>query len=952
VSHPFGDLLTQHLHRKHGLSQAKLAAGILQAPSIISEMCQGKRLRGSQARERVTVIIAWLQQQGALTTLDEANALLSAAGLTALRVDESAEAALLRRLTAQPVVHPRLAATVAHAWHGNGEQLRHGSSQVAPLSSEYSRYTRPRHNLPAQTMPLIGRAQELVDLALLLATPTTRLVTILGAGGMGKSHLAVAAATDQAERFADGVCWVELAPLSEASELVLAIGNALGLQFEGSRRPEQQIGDFLHTKHLLLVLDNFEHILEGAPFVGELLTKAPQLSMLITSRQRLKLSSETVLLLDGLPFPTEAGSDAFDSPAVQLFLRHARHVQPYYQPNAQELAGIVQICRLVAGMPLGILLASAWTDVISPSEIAAEISQDLGFLHSDLQDIPARQRNLRALFLHTWSRMSIAERDVFMRLSVFRGGVTRDAAQRVTGATIAVLAALSDKALLWRLPDGRYELHELLRQFAAEQLMADGGSQGEQQRQAHWAHSHFYLTLLGEQEGPLQGQDQRAALDLIRADFENITVAWRWAVQQHEFTLLAPAIHALFLDCEIRGNFHEGVSLFAAAAAELTAATSATNLPELQPLLKQMLMRLGACEVLLTNHKSATNHLEQALGFAMTDWERAFTLAYLGRAATGRGERPAGRALLDQSLVLSRRCQDPGLAALVLFFLSNSASAYTEAVHVSEESLALWRQAGRPDRIAYVLGWVAWYTCCLGDYAQASAYWLEGIPIYNALGMQSSLAWALDSLGFVAWCQGDLPTAQSYLQEAAALYRSIGAPSGVGMCLAELALVSHASGASEEAVALARQGVAILRDTENLLMLIVSLYALGSALIGTRDFAAARQALHESCQLALVAQLSHFVVNTFYYFAELLVLESHGADLSLALECQSLAVALLSCVRAGTSTWQIYRDKAAHLQAEIAEILPIDLLTAAIARGQNSTLEEMAATILEAGAAT
>ena len=388
---------------------------------------------------------------------------------------------------------------------------------------------RPKHNVPAPTTPLIGREEELAELAQLLADPGTRLVTILSAGGMGKSHLAVAVALQQVERFADGVCWVALAPLTEAKELVLAIAAALGLQLQGQRTPEQQVGDFLHAKQLLLVLDNFEHLLEGAPLAGELLARAPQLSILVTSRQRLNLSSETVVFLDGLRFPAEQSADALAYPAVQLFLLHARRVRPHYRPDAQDVAGMVAVCRLVHGMPLGILLAAAWSGVISPAEIAAEIGRDLGFLQTDMQDIPTRQRNLRAVFLHTWSRLRSVDRTAFMRLSMFRGGVTAEAARHVTGATVDVLAALIDKALLRRLPNGRFEIHELLRQFAAEQLAAadtaDEGTQSDPERQ----HSRYYLALLGEQR--LEGPQQRVALDIIRADFENISVAWRWAVE-------------------------------------------------------------------------------------------------------------------------------------------------------------------------------------------------------------------------------------------------------------------------------------------------------------------------------------------------------------------------------------------------------------------------------------
>jgi tetratricopeptide (TPR) repeat protein len=247
---------------------------------------------------------------------------------------------------------------------------------------------------------------------------------------------------------------------------------------------------------------------------------------------------------------------------------------------------------------------------------------------------------------------------------------------------------------------------------------------------------------------------------------------------------------------------------------------------------------------------------------------------------------------------------------------------------------------------------VAWYTCCLGDYAKASAYLQESIAICTALGMQSALAWALDTLGFVAWCQGDLATAQSYLQEAADLYRAIGMPSGVGMCLADLAPVLRSGGDVEQAVAVARQAAAILRDTENLMKLIVSLYSLGAALSSAGDVAAARQALNEACQQALVARIPHFVANALYYFAELLVLESRAVNPPLALERKSLAVALLSCVRSQSATWQIYKDKATQLQAEIESVLPAEMLATAIAHGQGCTLEEMASALLRGQADT
>ena len=316
----------------------------------------------------------------------------------------------------------------------------------------------------------------------------------------------------------------------------------MGLTLQGERTPEQQVGDFLRARHLLLALDNFEHLLESVPLVDRLLSAAPQLWILVTSRRRLKLSSETVVLLEGLRSPPESGDDAHGYPAVQMFLLHARRARGHYEPDEQEAAAIAAVCRLVHGMPLGILLAAAWTRVLSPVEIAAEIAKDQDFLQTDMPDVPARQRSLRAVFLHTWNRLSAAERGVFMRLSVFRGGAPLEAARHVAGATVAILATLIDHALLRRLPDGRYDIHELLRQFAQEQL--------EQDRQAaqaaHDTHSSYYAGFLEERSSAITGAAQQRILQEMTAEIDNIRTAWNWATGRLHVGDLQRAAYTLY----------------------------------------------------------------------------------------------------------------------------------------------------------------------------------------------------------------------------------------------------------------------------------------------------------------------------------------------------------------------------------------------------------------------
>jgi predicted ATPase/DNA-binding CsgD family transcriptional regulator/transcriptional regulator with XRE-family HTH domain len=823
-------------------------------------------------------------------------------------------------------------------------------SDEAATRGEFAR-PRPKHNLPALTTPLIGREPELAELAYLLADPAVRLVTILAAGGMGKTHLAIAAALQQVGHFSHGVCWVPLAPLTDAKELVLAIAAALGLQLQGERTPEQQVGDYLHAKRLLLVLDNFEHLLAGAPLAGALLAAAPQLSILATSRQRLKLSSETVLLLEGLPFPADQPADQsahlLDYPAVALFLLHARRVRAHYEPDERDVAGIVDICRLVDGMPLGILLAAAWSGVISPPQIAAEIGSDLGFLQTDMPDVPARQRNLRVVFLHTWSRLSAAERDAFMRLSVFRGGATPEAAQRVTGATVAILAGLIDKALLWRLPSGRYAVHELLRQFAAEQLAAADTAQAGAQQEAQRQHSRCYLNLLGEQEQPLQGQEQRAALDAVRADFENISVAWRWAVQ-HEVALVAPAIHSLFLYCEIRGSYRDGLMLFKVAAVELAsdAAANAAEQTTVQPLWGKVLVRLGYCTFMLGDCEGGEQHMRAGLQLVSEDRERARALLYLAHAAGERGDTSRTRVLSLASLEISRKGNDTAGIADALHRLTFAQSDYADNCRLCSESLALWRKLGRQDRVATLLNDLAMNSWFGGDYAQAEACWRESVPLCDELDMRNEKAWALDSIGLAVFYQGDIESADRCFQDALAIFTELGRQVSMGMCVAEVALVLAATDRAERAVALARQAVAVTRHKDSQQMLAYSLNCLGAVLIAAGAPVEARSTLREALQCAWQGGYTGFVMIAFCYFAELLTRERRDAAPRDELEGISLAVALLNCVRTDAATWQVFKDKAATLLAEIAGALPPATPTAAMRSGESRTVAELVGMVL------
>src|SRR5262249_33390397 len=269
-----------------------------------------------------------------------------------------------------------------------------------------------------------------------LAQPDVRLLTIVGLGGIGKSSLALQCATAIAERFRDGVYFVPLAPVMSTDFLVSAIAETIGCATQGQADPQAELMSCLHDKQTLLVLDNFEHLLEGGDVLGLIIQRAPGVKLLVTSQERLNLHGEWVFDLHGLPVPASEHDPTIEqSSAVQLFVQHARRVRAGFTLTAANTPFVARICRLTAGLPLGIVLAAAWARSLSCQEIAAEIAANFGFLTSTQRDLPERHRSLQAVFDSTWGRLSGQERDVFAKLTVFHGGVRRPAAEVVAGAS-------------------------------------------------------------------------------------------------------------------------------------------------------------------------------------------------------------------------------------------------------------------------------------------------------------------------------------------------------------------------------------------------------------------------------------------------------------------------------------------------------------------------------------
>ncbi len=426
------------------------------------------------------------------------------------------------------------------------ERIRQQSLAPVSVQTEIAvdKPTPPRNNLTPQPTSFVGRQEELAQLDEMLKDPDTRLVTLVGPGGMGKTRLAIACAQQQLEStpakgcshpFLDGVFFVPLASIDTVDQIARQIARALNLSVMGSETADQttstidqQLLDFLNRKRILLVLDNFEHILEGAHKITEIIQAAPDVRILLTSRQRLHLYGEQVFLVDGLTYPFSGSlEDLSDYAAIQLFVNRARHMLPDFTLNEKDIIYLIKICSTLGGMPLGLELAASWVSLLSIQEIAAEIQKNIDFLETDWIDLPERHHSLLAVCDTTWKLMKPSEQVVFARLSVFRGGFTRIAAQEVAQASIPDLRRLVSKSMLqYDEQKKRYSIHTYLQQYGADKIKTTP-DENHKTQDAHFCYYSAEMEKYGElfESGQIQ-----AAIEFMESDMANLRAAWDWAI--------------------------------------------------------------------------------------------------------------------------------------------------------------------------------------------------------------------------------------------------------------------------------------------------------------------------------------------------------------------------------------------------------------------------------------
>jgi predicted ATPase/DNA-binding CsgD family transcriptional regulator len=662
-----------------------------------------------------------------------------------------------------------------------------GQEKLMPLSA---------HNLPVQLTPFVGRTRELAEIIDLLANPDCRLLTLVGPGGIGKTRLAVEIGAHLLSRSGfDGVYLVALHSVSSPQCILSTVAEAIGARFYPGAEPQQQLVEYLRTKRALLIFDNFEHLVDGAEFVSDLLATASEVKVLATSRETLNLQEEWVYQVKGMHYPTygacESGEGMENYSAARLFIQCAQRARSDFSPQSEERA-IMRLCRLVEGMPLAIEITAAWLRRLPLQEIVNQLEGGLDILETSARNVPARHRSIRAVFDHSWDLLTDEERSVFKRLSVFRSGFRRDAAETVAGATLGILSTLVDKSLVHIDDSGRYDLHELLRQYAEERL----SEQPDDAQQVHESHCDFYLNYVGDRSVSVVIHTSPAALADIEVEFDNILAACDWvfssrdhlemrareAAMTFEWTL--PVLRARF---EWRCLFHEGELFFARVVAALrylppgrplmTALTNqglliflgSQDSAKAGPLIEEALslaIRLqlrgwiSDCYLRLSEMHVRQGDYDQACQLALearndsrqgaVGWRMTFPLAHLGYIAYLKGDFREAERWLREAIESARQHDVPIGVADAHNYLGQvqlAEAAYSDAWRTYSESL---REAQRLDYLKGVvlalvgLGHAA---CGLRDFEQSRHYYAEALETALA---SHQIPFALEALVGVA----------------------------------------------------------------------------------------------------------------------------------------------------------------------------------------------------------
>ena len=682
--------------------------------------------------------------------------------------------------------------------------------------------------VPTSFTPLIGREREVAAIQSLLTQRQVRLLTLTGAAGVGKTRLSLEVATALRSCFADGVCFVDLAILSDPALMLPTLAERFELK-EGGREPmAERLKRTLHDKHLLLLLDNFEHLLAAASQVEDLLAACPTLTIVVTSRTPLRVRAESLFPLGPLALPDLSRLPNPDllvqTAAVALFVQRAQTIQPSFALTPANAPTIAEICVRLDGLPLAIELAAARLGILSPQDLLARLSSRLGLLTRGAWDLPERQQTLRKTLQWSYSLLSAEDRQLFRSLSVFVGGGTLSAVEGMwtrlrpneqgAGPVLDGIASLCEKSLLQRSEqegrEPRFVMLETIREYGLEAL-----AECQEVEAAKRAHAAYYLALVEEAESKMEGQEHGAWVQRLAQEHDNLRAVLRWFLEQGKDGEAALRMcYGLHVFWTVRGDLLEGWTFLEQALAQSRGATSALRAKALLAavVIAMQAGDLARCESLCQEYLSLCRALGDKLGTGSS-------LCTLGWIARNRGDFTAARSFLEEGLAIARELEfTPGVFFSLLFL------AYVAHDQGDEARVRLLCQqclAFSGERHAFVL-WpflllrlADLHFMILGDPTTAQRLLEESLAIFQERNDMLGRAECSRIAAQAALLRGDVPTARSLAETSLKLSSEVGARPVLARSLALLGRVMVACGDLGEAGALYTKSLMVAKELED-----------------------------------------------------------------------------------------------------------------------------------------
>ncbi|MBI9050550.1 MAG: tetratricopeptide repeat protein [Anaerolineaceae bacterium] len=710
------------------------------------------------------------------------------------------------------------------------------------------------YHLPQNDTAFIGRQDELDRVMEMLISPEMRLVTLLGLGGIGKTRLASEIAKQMIGIFPDGVFFVSLIPEKSDEQIVQLIGESMGLVFPDQSWNQRQLFIHMHDKELLLVLDNFEHLLGKSTiteFLDGLLRATRKVKVLATSREILNLSQEHVYALTGLPFPKEENISVeqfsdFDS--LKLFGKRIAQKQPLFKITEHSMHSMVRICRLLEGLPLGVELAAAVVFEQGQEHILKAYEDDLSALATRMVNFQQRHRSLDAAFEISWELLSDGQQTMLYALTFFSDGFEFEAARQISNANAEYLAALAAKSLLRRDQNGRYIIHEAIRQFVGKKTLE--GINAEEIREAH---AIYYAGFLSKSQPDLLNEHQMEALHRIQREFGNITLAWQWIVEHKDAHLMKICLDSLYHYFSIRSMIREGVSWFGFGLERLCKPKTTED----KLVCGMLLWRSGVLYYAAYDDEKMMDCLLSSQEILITEnalEELAYCRHQLSRSYLRNDELDLAQHYAD--LVLEHFTAQKNIQGLTMAYsqiglIIKCLGDFMESQQYFKKALKYCRQSKDQRNLIYILNLMADNLCYEGTYDEAAHLFQESLEISLLLEDRYSQAKLLNNLGTIYQVQQDFETAKQYYENSLDIVREIGDAVGIVYAINNLGELATSQGQFDVAIRYSEEALEIAQKLDDTWTLIICHNNLGEAYCALNDFEESTHNFSQAMKLSI-----------------------------------------------------------------------------------------------------